>query len=128
MYDDTDQTRAGRLELAPDPYGEVLHRRGAKILYFIEKAVVKAVPCYLERALQLAEVNHHPSTRVGSAAHDHLGAIGMAVDAATGLRIDLAVKRVSGVKSKLLAEFEHQRIPIILCDWSDRRQRGLSVQ
>jgi hypothetical protein len=52
----------------------------------------------------------------------------MAVDAATGFRIDLAVEGVGGVKTKLLAKLEHQRIPIILWDWGDGCQHGLSVQ
>src|SRR3546814_2034723 len=66
--------------------------------------------------------------RISRATYCHLGAVGMAVNPATGLSIDLSVQRMSRLEAKLFAEFEHHGIPMNLCVCKLSRQRGCSRQ
>src|SRR3546814_20077744 len=65
---------------------------------------------------------------VSRATYCHLGAVGMAVNPATGLSIDLSVQRMSRLEAKLFAAFEHHGIPLNLCVCKLSRQRGCSRQ
>ena len=69
-----------------------------------------------------------PVVGSGSSANSHLGAVGMPVDTPAGLGVDRPIEGMGGIEAELLAELEHQRIPIILCDWRERRQCGWLVQ
>lgn len=83
---------------------------------------------FRERAFQHAEIDDHAGLRIGFAAHDHLGAVGMSVNAAVHFAIDGMGKRVGQFKSELLAEFEHHGIPTNLCICTLSRQRGCERQ
>lgn len=90
--------------------------------------MVKRVSGNCHSPLKQPQVDHHSSNRIGTSADCHLGAVAMTMDTPARVCVDGPIEGVRGIEAKLFAEFEHQRIPIILCDWSDNRQRGFSVQ
>ena len=113
---------------APDPGGQVLHRGGSEIVDLVEKPMIQTVARLMERLIEQPEVDDHAGYRIGSAADDHFGTVGVAVNPAARLGIHAAVERMRGVEPKLLAEFVHQRSPKNLWVCSDSRQRGCRRQ
>lgn len=71
----------------------------------------KAVAHTRQNRLEFSKIEHHPAFRSGLSANGDLGAIGMAVNAATSLRLDLAAKGVGGLEAKLFAKFMHGTHP-----------------
>jgi hypothetical protein len=76
--------------------------------------VIQSISCVLQSALEQTKVYDHASCRIRLAPHRNLSTIRVPMNAKARLSVNCPTKGMGGLKAKLLAQFEHQGIPMNL--------------